>query len=227
MAEFDELRRFSPEERIKRLKAEEEKRKREIEKAEEMIKESGAEIELDEELKRVPIPQIRSLEINDMFFSPTAKWVFEAKKQVQIKPKEEMFPAAEPPKERMSELEETVEEEAKRTQVSAQGAGGPQYGIITEMSAVQRVYQGIKQVAGNIAEQGYATVQQVAKLESYESVIEKTVQESSPVLGDERAKGMIIGGKEIITEIRGGYITVKEEDKRPSVIEKEEQKYRI
>jgi len=226
MAEFDELRRFSPEERIKRLKAEEEKRKREIEQAEEMIKESGAEIELDEELKRVPIPQIRSLEINDMFFSPTAKWVFEAKKQVQIKPKEEMFPAAAPPKE-MSPLEETVEEEARKTQASALAAGGPQYAIITEMSAMARVYHGIKQVAGNIAEQGYATPQQVEKLESYESVIEKTVRESSPVLGDDRARGMAVGGKEIITEIRGGYITVKEEDKRSPVTDKEEQKYRI
>jgi hypothetical protein len=225
MAEFDDIRRLPPEERIKRLKAEEEKRKREIEKAEDMIEESGAEIELDEELKRVPIPQIRSLEINDMFFSPTAKWVFEAKKQVQIKPKEEMFPTAEPPKE-MSPLEETVEEESRRTQASAQAAGGPQYGIITEMSAIARVYHGIKQVAGNIAEQGYATPQQVAKLESYESAIEKIVQESSPVLSDQRAKGMMVGGKEIITEIRGGYITVKEEDRIPSR-EKEEQKYKI
>ena len=224
MAEFDEFRKLGPEERIKKLKAEEEKRKREIDKAEEMIKESGAEIELDEELKRVPIPQIRSLEINDMFFSPTAKWVFEAKKQVQIKPKEEMFPTAEP---QMSPLEETVEEEARKTQATAPAAGGPQYGMITEMSAMARVYHGIKQVAGNIAEQGYATPQQVATLESYESAIEKTVQESSPVLSDQRAKGMMVGGKEIITEIRGGYVTVREEDKRASVIEKEEQKYKI
>lgn len=226
MTEFDNLKNMAPEERIKKLKAEEEKRKKEIVEVEGLIKESEGEIELGEELKRVPIPQIRALEINDLFFSPTAKWVFEQRKQVQIKPKEDMFPTAEPPK-REASLEDAVEEEAKKVQAVSQAAGGPQYGLITEMSTMTQVYQGIKNVAGEIVSRGYATPQQAERLESYESAMEKIVHESSPILGDDRARGMLVEGKEIITEIRGGYITTREAERGSQTTEKDEMKYKI
>ena len=60
----DELKRLSPQERIKRLKELEEERKKEIEQAEELIKETVREIADAEEKKRIPIPQARATDLS-------------------------------------------------------------------------------------------------------------------------------------------------------------------
>ncbi|MEK6854468.1 MAG: hypothetical protein AABX60_03965, partial [Nanoarchaeota archaeon] len=60
----DELKRLSPQERIKRLKELEEERKKEIEQAEVLIKETVREIADAEEKKRIPIPQARATDLS-------------------------------------------------------------------------------------------------------------------------------------------------------------------
>ncbi|MBI2580442.1 hypothetical protein HYV85_01400 [Candidatus Woesearchaeota archaeon] len=60
----DELKRLSPQERIKRLKELEEERKKEIEQAEELIKETVREIADAEEKKRIPIPQAKATDLS-------------------------------------------------------------------------------------------------------------------------------------------------------------------
>ncbi len=64
MAELDEVKKLSPQERIKRLKELEEERKKEIEQAEELIKETVREIEDAEEKKKIPIPQARATDFS-------------------------------------------------------------------------------------------------------------------------------------------------------------------
>ena len=59
----DELKRLSPQERIKRLQELEEERKKEIEQAEELIKETVREIDDEEEKKQIPIPQARATDL--------------------------------------------------------------------------------------------------------------------------------------------------------------------
>lgn len=64
MAELDEVKKLSPQDRIKRLKELEEERKHEIEEAEELIKETVREIAEAEEKKRIPIPQAKATDLS-------------------------------------------------------------------------------------------------------------------------------------------------------------------
>jgi hypothetical protein len=109
MARLDELRGLSPRERLRRLKELEEERKKEIQEAQELIKQSEGEIEREEQLRReIPIPQVKAVDIEHLF-SPEEKRLFEAKRFVQEKKKTEE--GEELPQERS--LEETVEREKK------------------------------------------------------------------------------------------------------------------
>ena len=66
MVTVDELKKLSPEERIKRLKELEEERKKEIEEAEELIKETVRELAEAEEKRRIPIPEARATELSTL-----------------------------------------------------------------------------------------------------------------------------------------------------------------
>jgi|GEM_PF-3686087 len=58
-----EMQKLSPQTRIKKLKGLEEKNKKEIEKAHRLIKESEAEIAIEEKLKDIEIPQKQGLDV--------------------------------------------------------------------------------------------------------------------------------------------------------------------
>jgi membrane protein involved in colicin uptake len=65
--EIEELRKLSPQERIRKLKEIEEKRKKEIEEAETLIRESELEIGEHEEFRRkVPIDEVRATDISTL-----------------------------------------------------------------------------------------------------------------------------------------------------------------
>lgn len=59
----DEIRKLGPEERIAHLKALEAERKKEIEAAEGLIKETVQELEAEEEKKKIPIPEAKALDL--------------------------------------------------------------------------------------------------------------------------------------------------------------------
>lgn len=63
----DDLKKLSPQERIKRLKDLEEKSKKEIEKAQRLIKESEQEIAIEQKLKDVEIPQTSEIDVTKLF----------------------------------------------------------------------------------------------------------------------------------------------------------------
>ncbi len=60
----DEIRKLSPEERIKRLAELEEERRKEIEAAEGLIRETVRELEEAEEKKKIPIPEARATDMS-------------------------------------------------------------------------------------------------------------------------------------------------------------------
>ncbi len=60
------LKKLSPEERIRRLKELEEERKKEIEEAEELIKETTRELADAEEKRRIPIPEARATDLSTL-----------------------------------------------------------------------------------------------------------------------------------------------------------------
>lgn len=82
--QLDELKNLSPQDRILKLKDINEKKKKEmdeqkkeIEQAQEMIKQSEGEIEEEDKIiRRIPIPQIKALDIDTLFGGPEAKAVF-------------------------------------------------------------------------------------------------------------------------------------------------------
>ncbi|MFO8015505.1 MAG: hypothetical protein R6U32_00210 [Candidatus Woesearchaeota archaeon] len=90
MVEFDEeeLKKMSPEERLKALKKLEEKGKEEIEAARKLMAESEREIEVKEEHKRdMPIPQLAAVDV-DSLFSSEEKQIFRTKRYTQNKKEE-------------------------------------------------------------------------------------------------------------------------------------------
>ncbi|MBW2996007.1 hypothetical protein KY332_01770 [Candidatus Woesearchaeota archaeon] len=116
MAEdIDELKKLSPKERIKRLKELQEKDKEEIEEAQKLLKQAEEEAEIEEELKDIPIPQLKAVDIDELF-SPAEKELFKAKRFVTEKPKKE----AEEKKEKPGELESIAETAPKLTPAEEQ-----------------------------------------------------------------------------------------------------------
>ncbi|MBI2130011.1 hypothetical protein HYU07_07335 [Candidatus Woesearchaeota archaeon] len=111
MAKLDELKSLSPQERIKKLKELEEERKKEIEEAEKLIKESNVEIEEErKELERIPIPQLKTVDIQGLFTAEERE-IFSVKRFVEKKAGslEDELKGKE-----AERLEETVREEAER-----------------------------------------------------------------------------------------------------------------
>ena len=101
--EIDELKKLSPKERIERLKELQEKNKEEIEKAQTLLKQAEEEAEIEEELKDIPIPQLKAVDIGELF-TPEERELFKAKRFVAEKPK-----AAEEAPEKEGELEAIAE----------------------------------------------------------------------------------------------------------------------
>ncbi|MBI2143914.1 hypothetical protein HYU17_02055 [Candidatus Woesearchaeota archaeon] len=64
MATIEELKKLSPQERIRCLRELEEERRKEIEQAEELIKETSREIAEAEEKRKIPIPQARATDLS-------------------------------------------------------------------------------------------------------------------------------------------------------------------
>ncbi len=81
---LDEIKKLSPEDRIKKLKELQEKDKKEIEKAQALIKESEEEAVREQEVQNIPIPQIKSVDINSLF-TPEEKELFKAKRGISGK----------------------------------------------------------------------------------------------------------------------------------------------
>ena len=108
MAEKDikELKKLSPEERIKKLKELQEKDKKEIAEAQRMISQSEEQLAREDELKDVPIPQLKAVSIDELF-SPEEKELFKAKRFVSEIPSEEEAKA-----QQQKPLEDVAHEEA-------------------------------------------------------------------------------------------------------------------
>ena len=148
--DLDEIKKLRPGERIKHLKELERKRKKEIEQAGDMIRSSENELRIEEELKDIPIPQVKAVDIEHLFGADERK-VFRAKRFLpeetpEIAPEAAQERAQE--KEEEASLEETVSREATETQEGAEA--GPIYG-----SSAERVQENLKQLYSVTEEKMY------------------------------------------------------------------------
>lgn len=134
MVTVDELKKLSPEERIKQLKELEEERKKEIAEAEELIKETARELADAEEKRRIPIPEARATELSTLN-TIEEKQIFTTHHNLP----QLALPAASPqPPQQPKTLEEVATEEAgvqpqaQQAQQQMQGFRKPEYAIGTE-----------------------------------------------------------------------------------------------
>jgi hypothetical protein len=120
----EELKKLSPEERIKRLREVEESRKQEIEEARKLIRESEEEIGKEEEQKKhVPIPQVRADSIEHLV-SPEERGIYATKRFVSEQPQQAVTVTEVEPE---VQLETTVEEHELREKEAREAAKQDQY----------------------------------------------------------------------------------------------------
>lgn len=151
MPEIEELKKLSPEERIRKLKEIAEKDKKEIEDAQKLIKQSEAEIEKDMRMKeQIPIPQVKAVDISELF-TEEERAMYWAKKGVGPKRKEE---EAEKP------LEQAVEEEEVKLTEEMQRKQQTQYMNIIEGKPMENIYSGVANIMNEAQETGYMTNEQ-------------------------------------------------------------------
>ena len=175
MAGLDDIKKLSPEERIRRLKELEEERKKEIKEAEELMKSSKDEIVVQEKIKRdIPIPQLKAVDI-DHLFSRAEKEMFEAKhgqrqkglKDIvtDVKPqkKEEVLPEALPLEEAVALEQAQLTEEQLRNQ--------QEYLQQLAMTPLEQLHQEAQDIYKQFKDQGYTTQEQQQRAaELYQAV---------------------------------------------------------
>ncbi|MBT3304256.1 hypothetical protein HN592_04165 [Candidatus Woesearchaeota archaeon] len=92
---LDELKELSPKERLKRLKELQEEDKKEIEEAEELIKQSVHDVEqeeIDEVVRRIKKPELRKVNVEDLFDDKKEDVKRDEKKEESLEDKAETAP---------------------------------------------------------------------------------------------------------------------------------------
>ncbi|MBI2574593.1 hypothetical protein HYV82_01790 [Candidatus Woesearchaeota archaeon] len=165
--ELRDLRRLNPSERIRRLRELEEQKKREIEEAEVMLKESEKEAQADEEERTsLPVPHMKAMS-PESIETIEAKLLWAAKRGVSLQQKEEevAVPAA---KAHLS-LSEAVEAE----RAASQQVSSVQYG--------EQLAESVRRQSGAAVVEAYAGQKASSAGEAYESItkqrgVEQTYQ---------------------------------------------------
>jgi len=151
MPEIDEIKKLSPEERIRKLKEVTEKDKKEIESAQKLIKQSEAEIEEERRMReQIPIPQVKAVDISELF-TQEEKAIYRTKRGVGPEREEE---AEEKP------LEQAVEEEEVKLTEEQQKEQQNQYMQALEGKPQENIYNAVANVIGEAKEAGYMTNEQ-------------------------------------------------------------------
>lgn len=150
--DIDEIKKLSPEERIKRLKKLEEEKRKEIEEAEKLIEQSTVELEREEKIKKeIPIPQVKAVDIGGLF-TQEEKQIFATKRYQERKLSE---PEEEKPPEKPGE--KTLEEEVWKDHLQLtpeQVEQQKQYGEKLAMEQPNQLYQMAREAYNEFKETG-------------------------------------------------------------------------
>ena len=202
----EDLKKFSPEERIKRLKELEEERKKEIAEAEELIKETSQELADAEEKRRIPIPEARATDLSTLD-TLEEKQLVTTHHNLSTEPAATNMASSQPSLQPKKTLEEVAADEAPRQQAQAQmqGLQKPAYAIGTEQ---QRSAFGEYLSKSRQTVTGFGTAPDTGQLEKITEVYKARAGAES---GDDQQK--YFGTHQQVT---GGYEIRKreEEDKK-------------
>lgn len=155
---LDELKKLSPAARIKKLKEIQEKNKKEIEEAQAMIKKSQQEEEIEKELEQMPIPQLKSVDIDDLF-SQEEKQLFKERRFVSEKRKPEEEPA--PKKQELEQIAEQAPELNKE-----QEKANVEYAMQLSKKPAHELKERASEIYNNAKESGYMSHSQEEELKN-------------------------------------------------------------
>jgi hypothetical protein len=160
--DIDDLKNLTVEDRIRKLKELEKKKKEEILKAQELLKNSEDELEDKENQKRqIPIPQMRAVDVSHLF-SEEERQIFNTKRFSQGKPK----------KEEEKPLEETVlSEQEKKPEVM--NLADQEYRIQLSKEPTKQLYSEIKNLYQEIQDKGYVNPDERQKIENMQYAMNK------------------------------------------------------
>jgi hypothetical protein len=158
-----ELKKLSPKERFEKLKELQKKDREEIEKAQRLLQETEEEISKQEELAKIPIPQLKAVDIGALF-SPEERELFKAKRFIAEGPKKEEEPeeAGRKRPEEKAELER-IAEEAK---ILKQDEETTQAQYLNQLSQkpVEDIYNKVKGIYQEVKASGEITPEQMNEL---------------------------------------------------------------
>jgi hypothetical protein len=195
MADIKDIKKLSPEERIQRLKKLEEEKRKELEETEKLMKQSVAEFETQEKIKReIPIPQVTAVDINELF-TQEEKQMFAAKRYQKAAPEEEEKPQ-----------EATLEDEVLQEQpqlTAEQIEEQKQYGQQLAAAQPNQLYQMARDAYNEFRETGQVDQGRMYALD----VATKMKDDASPAGGykapTEEAQEQFGSVKSIIKYLRG------------------------
>ena len=202
MAEIDELKKLSPEERIKRLKKLEEEKRKEIEEAEKLMKESVTELEREEKIKKdVPIPQVQAVDIDQLFTAEEKQLVATKKYQdskLRLEEGEEKKLGKEKP-------EKTLEDEVWKEQLNLseeQLEQQRQYGEQLAAEPANQLYEAARDAYEEFRETGAVDPATVYRLDV--AIREKDASGGGEYKADsERMQEQFGSAKSIVKYLRG------------------------
>jgi len=163
--ELEKLKKLSPKERIAKLKELQEKDKKEIADAQRMIRESEEQAATEEELKDIPIPQVKAIDIGELF-SAEERDLFKTKRFIEErKPTEELKEIA-----KREALEETVAAEIPQPtqeEIQAQQDAQQLYQARTEelsQKPADELYTRMRDIYQQFTESGALTPEQAREV---------------------------------------------------------------
>lgn len=170
--EIKELKKLSPAERIEKLKKIQEKDKKEIEEAQKLIDESEEEEAREqEELERIPIPQIKSVNIDDLF-TQEEKELFRQNRFVVEKEKTEK---EKKPEKKEKELEDITFQSTEEIRKAA--SANADYLEEMSMKPAAELKGRIGEIYSDVKDTGYMTSGQQEELQQIHYATQKKLKD--------------------------------------------------
>ena len=152
--ELEDLKKLSPKERIKKIKEIQEKNKKEIDDAQKLLSKAEEEADVEEELKDIPVPQLKAENI-DALFSPEEKDLFKAKRFETEKPEK-------PPQEELEQIAEQAPELTKE-----QEQQHVKYIQDLAKTPAEKLAEEAGNIYHNVVEKGYANREEIQRMNEF------------------------------------------------------------
>jgi hypothetical protein len=193
--EIDDTKKLSVEDRIKKLKEIEKRNKEEIQKAQDLLKQSEFELEDKEKEKAsTPIPQLKAVDIGELF-TEEEKQLFKTKRY------------EEKPRAGKEALEDTVAVEEKKLTPEQIEQAQHQYRNQLSKEPVNQLYSKIKNIYQNVQASGTMSADQMGQITNIEYALDKKKQdiESGEYNPSEYAAHKLVSTQQIGEELKRKY----------------------